>query len=754
MSELYADIVVPLARPAFTFRVGESIRHDISPGRSVKVQLGPNRIYTGIVWRLHDETPPFKTIKTVDEYVPGAPLLCSTVMKFWEWVADYYMCTLGEVMRAAMPSALKPTGLTDGEFDDSTVAPRTVDYVKLHPGISDINALNTACESLRRAPKQYAALVDFISKFPEDELFGGELTRSSVRSDSVTFKNLALKNIFEITTRQLEHGRLPPLPSVLPRLSPVQCRAEAEITGGFADFRPVLLHGVTGSGKTEIYIHLINDVLRKGKNAMYLLPEIAMTSQLVARIRSYFGDRVVVYHSRVNDRRRAENYRRIAASNGGMLVLGVRSAVFMPVPDLGLVVVDEEHDDSYKQNETAPRYNARDCAVVLGRMHGASVLLGSATPSVESYWNASCGKYALATLDERYGDVPMPRVLISDTMTAVKRGERSSHFNKLLEDKIRETLGSGEQVMLFQNRRGFSPYMQCSECGHVVMCRDCNVSLTYHKAESRMRCHYCGRSQPVPAMCPSCGQDSMQLMGFGTEKVEEELARLFPQAVIARLDRDTSRSVQSFNSVIEAFESGKADILVGTQMITKGFDFAGLSLVGILNADNLLNYPDFRASERAFQIISQVAGRAGRREKQGEVVIQTSAPGNVIIRQAASGDYVAMAVMQLAERAEFFYPPYCRLIEITLKHHNEKLVDEAARRANELLRPLFGERLLGPQPPLVNRIKREFMLSFLLKTARDKSFAKTKQVLAAILDKFSGEEKFRNVKIVINVDPV
>ena len=753
MRDLYADIVVPLSSPTFTFRIDEALRDTVFPGCFVKVPLGAHKIYTGIVWRLHNDPPRFKTIKTVNECISDIPALSMISIRFWEWVSQYYMCALGDVMRAAIPAALKPSGGSDDEFRQAELAPQMVEYVRLHPEINDMDKLNVVCESLKRASRQYAAVMNYLSKLPEDKLFVDSLPRKSIDASSVVIKALAEKKVFDVYTRRLQDKEFMPLPGMLPCLTDAQNHAFSDIMAGFAMHKPVLLYGATGSGKTEIYIHLINECLKSGRNALYLLPEIAMTSQLVARIKVYFGDRVIVYHSQISDRKRADNYRCAASSAGGMLVMGVRSALFMPIGNVGLVVVDEEHDDSYKQDETDPRYNARDCALVLGRLHGADVLLGSATPSVESYYNGLEGKYVIVSLPERYGDVQMPEVMISDTIKAVRRGERKRHFNKMLLDKMGEALSHGEQVMLFQNRRGFSPYVECSDCGYVPMCRDCNVSLTLHKAEGRLRCHYCGKSEPIPEVCPSCG-GTIEPRGFGTEKVEEELAEIFPSARIVRLDRDTAQSRKTFTETIRAFERGEADILVGTQMITKGFDFAGVSLVGMLNVDNLLNYPDFRASERAFQIISQMAGRAGRRMKRGTVIIQTSQPRNIVVLQAAAGDYNAMISMQLSERREFFYPPFCRLIEFTLKFRDKDVLHSAAQRLLGLLKPLFGDRLLGPQPPVVDRIKRRYLLSFLVKTDRRESFSRSKIQLSHAFEALRTQKEFKYVEIDINVDPL
>ena len=540
---------------------------------------------------------------------------------------------------------------------------------------------------------------------------------------------------------------------VLPELTPAQLAALESLRGQFARKPAALLHGITGSGKTEVYIHLIAEVLARGGDVLLLVPEIALTAQLIERMERIFGSRVTPYHSKLTNRRRTETYLRLNRSQGGEFVVGVRSSIFLPLKRLQLVVVDEEHDASYKQADPAPRYNARDCAVVMARLWGGRTLLGSATPSLETWVNAGSGKYGLASLTERYGDARPPEIFVSDTIRAAKRGERHAHFNKLLLDKMEAALGRGEQVMLFQNRRGFAPYVECSECGWTARCPHCNVTLTYHKGGGKLVCHYCGYTAPVPVKCPSCKVTDVVPRGFGTEKVEEEIARLFPAARVARLDRDSVTSERAFNAIIADFEARKTDILVGTQMITKGFDFGGVSLVGILNADNLLNNPDFRAAERAFQLMMQVAGRAGRRSDGGEVVIQTSEPGHPVIRQVAAGDYDGMARAQLAEREAFFYPPYARLTLLTLRHRDVALLRRGITELAARLRGRFGRRVLGPMTPPVDRIRGEYLAGLLLKVESGASSARARELLGAELKAFSEDPEFRNITVVVNVDP-
>lgn len=751
MTDLYADILLPLAQNTFTFVVGKDLSDTIFEGQCVKVPFGDRKFYMGVVWRLHKERPHFKTIKTVDSPIADAPVIGKRQRRFWQWMADYYMCPLGEVMRAALPSALKPEGFSHSEFSKDVYRPPTVQYVALHPDLKSIDALNDKFESLRRAKKQYEVLLEIAAQLGEN--ITGKIPRISVGADSIILKALVKKNAITITTEHLKPGEFPPLPSALPQLTDAQQDATRSIREQFCEKDVVLLHGVTGSGKTEIYINLIAEQLREGRNVMYLLPEIAMSGQLIERIRAWFGDRVIPYHSKFPMRSRVESYRRVAASEGGEIILGVRSALFLPVENLGLVIIDEEHDPSYKQTENAPHYHARDGAIMLARASGAKTLLGSATPSIESYVNATEGKYGLVTLTERYGGVPQPHVYISDTLTAVKRGERTTHFNKLLLEKTATTLARGKQVMLFQNRRGFSPYVECAECGKVEMCPHCNVALTFHKSDGQLRCHYCGFGKIPSRTCSGCGSEAVETRGFGTEKVEEELSKLLPAARIERLDRDTTQTAKRYNAIISSFENSETDILIGTQMITKGFDFDGVALVGILNADNLLAYPDFRAAERAFQLMTQVAGRAGRRTEVGEVVIQTSQSANPVIRQAASGDYEGMVRSQLAERAEFFYPPYCRLIAVNLRHRDKTLLWNAANVFARNSREVFGRRILGPQPPSVDKIRGEYLLSFMLKVERQQSFATAKKLLTGIISKLHSDKQYKYITVLCNVDP-
>ena len=750
---LYADIVLPLAQPAYTYAVPDGMT--VVVGQAVAVQFGSRKFYTGIVWRTHDRRPDFPRIKPVYRILYPDPLLTAEQMALWEWIASYYMCSLGEVMRAALPTLMKPSGETAEEFSESEFRPRKEWYVALDTTLQNEEQLHKVFEKLeRRAPKQYEALLEIATAGDETRIATGEIARRLLRVDYATLQALVRKGFIRQTEheRQVERGNST---FRLPELSEHQAAALKSLRIQFAEGKSAaLLHGITGSGKTEIYIHLIAEVLSHGGDVLLLVPEIALTAQLIDRMERIFGSRVTPFHSKLTNRCRTETYLRLNRSEGGEFVVGARSALFLPLKRLQLIIVDEEHDNSYKQSEPTPRYHARDCAVMMARLYGGRTLLGSATPSLETWLNARGGKYGMATLTERYGDARLPRIFVSDTLRAARRGERHSHFNKLLLDKIEATLQRGEQVMLFQNRRGFSPYVTCTECGWTARCPSCNVTLTYHqRGGERLVCHYCGHTTSVPAKCPSCKVTDVVPMGFGTEKIEEEIARLFPEARVARLDRDSVTSERAFRTIVADFEQRKTDILVGTQMITKGFDFDGVSLVGILNADNLLYNPDFRAAERAFQRMMQVAGRAGRRSDGGEVVIQTAEPTHPIIQQVVAGDYEAMAYSQLAERQQFFYPPYARLISLTLRHRDPELLRRAIGELAVRLRSCFGKRLLGPMAPPVDRIRGEYLMNLLLKIESGASSARAREILQRELNTLLNDPKFKQIIIISDVDP-
>ena len=748
----FADIVLPLAQPLYTFAVPAACA--LSEGAAVAVQFGPRKFYTGIVWRLHDRQPDHPHIKPIHRVLYDRPLLSERQRALWEWIAAYYLCTLGEVMRVALPALMKPTGDTEEEFFGETHRPRTERYVQLAEELHDAERLNELFEKLaKRAPKQYDALLEIASAGEGDRIATGEIARRLLQADAAVLHTLARKGFI------VEHDRLRTterngIRFRLPELTPHQQAALEQLRSHYAAGKGcALLHGITGSGKTELYIHLIAEVLAQGGDVLLLVPEIALTAQLIARMERIFGSRVTAYHSKLTPHRRTETWLQLNRSEGGEFVVGARSALFLPLHKLQLIIVDEEHDPSYKQNDPAPRYNARDCAVMMTRLAGCRTLLGSATPALETWYNARCGKYGLATLTERYGDARPPQICCSDTIRAARRGERKGRFNKILLDKLEATLAAGGQAMLFQNRRGFSPYVTCTECGWTARCPHCNVTLTYHRRGEQLVCHYCGHTEGVPARCPSCKVTDVVPMGFGTEQVEQEIAALFPEARVARLDRDNSTSERAFQAIIDDFEAHRTDILVGTQMITKGFDFSGVSLVGILNADNLLHNPDFRAAERAFQLMMQVAGRAGRRDAGGEVVIQTAEPGHPVIRQLLAGDYEAMARQQLADREAFGYPPFARLTALTLKHRDPVVLRQGAGELARRLRERFGRRLLGPMAPPVDRIRDEYLIGLLLKVELGASAQRARELLRAEIAAFSALPAYRSITVVADVDP-
>ncbi len=749
----FADILLPLAQPLYTFAVPEGMA--LSEGMAVAVPFGRGggKYYTGIVWRLHDRAPAVRHVKSIGKILYDGRLLVGEPQRLlWEWVADYYMCTPGEVMRVALPSLMKPSARGAAGFEEREYRPRTERYLIPDETLADEGRLDELFEGLaRRAPKQYDALLEIVAA--REEHGCRAVPRRLVGAEMPLLHALERKGIIRIEERERSAEPSGPAAFQTPLLTSAQQTALSEIRRQFGSRPAVLLHGITGSGKTEIYIHLIAETLAAGDDVLMLVPEIALTTQLVGRLERIFGSRVTPYHSKLTDVRRTETYLALSRSEGGEFVVGARSALFLPLKRLKLIVVDEEHDASYKQADPAPRYNARDCAVAATRLIGCRTLLGSATPSLESWTNARFGKYGLAILAERYGDARPPRIVISDTLRAVKRGERRSHFNHLLLEKIGGALSRGEQVILFQNRRGFSPFVTCPSCGWTARCPHCNVSLTYHKGAERLVCHYCGHAEPMRFDCPECGGGGVVPAGFGTEKVEEEIGRLFPGARCLRMDRDSIQSQSAFRRTVNAFEQGEADILIGTQMVTKGFDFGRVSLVGILNADNLLYNPDFRASERAFQLMTQVAGRAGRRSAAGEVVIQTSDPDHPVIRQVAAGDYEAMALHQLAEREAFAYPPYAHVIRISLRHRDRELLREAVLALAGRLRERFGRRVLGPVAPPVDRVREEYRVDLILKIESSASMRRARELLRGMTGELLRDARYKTLILNCDVDP-
>ena len=743
--------MLPLAQPAYTFAVPAGM--EVSEGDAVSVQFGARKYYTGIVWRLHNTPPRAKRIKSIERKLYDRPLLTAAQRALWEWIARYYLSSLGEVMRCALPSLIKPSAESAEQLLEEEFHPRTERYYALKaPYDRDEQALGELLDRLeRRAPKQYEILLEVASH--PDRAARGEVARRLLAADRTLLNALVKRGALteHEHTPSTEYGT----PQFrLPTLSEAQQRALDALRKGFDQGKSTaLLHGITGSGKTEIYIHLVAEVLARGGDVLLLVPEIALTAQLIERMERIFGARLTAYHSRLTDRRRSECYLRLNSSSGGEFVVGVRSSIFLPLKKLQLIIVDEEHDTSYKQVDPAPRYAARDVAVYMAHALGIRTLLGSATPSLESWYNAAMGKYALATLSERYGEAEPPTIYLSDSRRAAQRNERRGHFNKLLLDKIEATLARGEQVMLFQNRRGFAPYLECPTCGWTARCPHCNVTLTYHKRRGQFLCHYCGHTVQAETRCPSCKVVELQPMGFGTEKIEEQISELFPTARVARLDRDQVTSERAFNAIIDDFAEHRTDILVGTQMITKGFDFERVSLVGVLNADNLLNNPDFRSAERAYQLLTQVAGRAGRRAVAGEVVIQTADPHHPVLQQVLHADYAAMVKMQLAEREEFVYPPYARLTLIVLRHAEARTLHDAALALATDLRSRFGRRVMGPITPPVDRVRGEYQAHLMLKIEQGSSRLRANDLLAEAVGRLKKQQAFKSVTIAINVDP-
>jgi primosomal protein N' (replication factor Y) len=760
MPNMFADIILPVAvKGRFTYSIPAHLSGNVAPGVKVTVQFGNKRLYSGIVCRVHDELPELENIRPVIEITDPVPVVNDLQLNFWHWISDYYMCAEGEVMNAAVPSAMLPEGVTLSPLVEK-YKPKEETFIELASRFSD-EELNEILDKLKNAPKQaeiltaYLYLTGYSSGSDVRPVRKSLLLKQSGTSPGI-INPLVRKGI--LSSLSLEVGRLKNFGDhnePLRKLSDIQTVAYNSIKKHFEEKKIVLLHGVTSSGKTEIYIHLIEEQLRKGKQVLYMLPEIALTTQIILRLQKHFGAVTGVYHSRFNDQEKVEIWKRVADENpetGYRLILGVRSSVFLPFNNLGLVIVDEEHDGSYKQHDPAPRYHARDSAIILAGLHKAKSLLGTASPSIESYNNAVTGKYGLTVLKERFGHIKLPEIIVANTREAYRKKLMVSHFTPEMLNAIDDALAKNEQVILFQNRRGFSPYIECPECGWIPVCVQCAVNLTYHKGISKLLCHYCGYTSEMPSKCGNCGSPGLVTRGFGTEKIEDEIKIVFPEAR-GRMDQDTTRRKNAFNKLIKAFEDHQTDILIGTQMISKGLDFENLTVVGILNADNLLNYPDFRAHERSFQLMEQVSGRAGRRKKQGRVIIQTSDPANKMIRLVLRHDYAGMYKMQAEERMTFNYPPFCRMIRINLKHRDRAALNTFADFLGSDLRKFFGSRILGPEFPIISQIQLWYIKTILIKIEKEKPLVKAKVMITEAIDRLEKEKGAGGLRIAVDVDP-
>ena len=761
MNNHFADIILPLAyKGILTYSIPVEMDGSVQPGSRVLVQLGNRKLYSGIVSRIHNIPPDAKNLRPVMRVLDAEPVVNEIQLKLWNWISEYYMCSAGEVMKAALPSDLCLEGVTEIPMTEK-YRPKEESFVRLASAFTE-DRLNAFLDSLSRAPVQLRLLtvyLDLSGYVPEAlvQPVRKSLLLKEAGSAPGSIDGLLKKGILEII--EMETGRLADYKSPaepLKQLTGEQETALKELKKIFSDRETVLLHGVTSSGKTEIYIHLIEEQLKMGKQVLYLLPEIALTTQIIQRLQKHFGPVTGIYHSRFSNAERVEIWNRVGRQDRAKeynLIIGARSALFLPFRNLGLIIVDEEHDGSYKQHDPAPRYNARDSAIVLAGFHRAKTVLGSASPSVETYNNAITGKYGLVELRERFGSVKLPGIVLADTREAYRKKLMVSHFTPQLIEAIDGALANNEQVVLFQNRRGFSPYLECPECGWIPKCVQCAGSLTYHKGITRMVCHYCGYSSPIPSQCGNCGSPGLQTRGFGTEKIEDEIKIVFPSARVARMDQDTTRGKNSFERIIRAMEDGQTDILIGTQMISKGLDIENLTVVGILNADNLLNYPDFRAHERSFQLMEQVSGRAGRRTKTGKVVIQTSDPGNKMIRLVLNHDYRNMFRIQMDERKAFNYPPFCRMIRISVKHRDRSLLNSYSDILARDLKSEFGKRILGPEFAPVSQVQLWYIKNILVKLEREKPAAKAKMYISGAIERLLREKGASSLRIAVDVDP-
>lgn len=817
----YVDVIVPLPIASqYTYSLPSALEESVQEGCRVVVPFGKKKFYTAIVTRVHYAAPEGYETKDVEEVLDSSPVLLPKQLEFWEWLSTYYLCTLGDVYKAAMPSGMKLESETVVVYNDEFEAthplsdseqrlldllsadkeqcvtqlqravglknilpivkrlldkeaifvkedlkrnykPRTEARVRLARKDLDEAGMMTLFNELSRAKKQLALLMKYV------ELSGwasrGEQLKEVSKKEllekagatSTIFNGLVEKGIFEVYHQEI--GRLLRsgiTTSACHALNPAQQTAYNSIIDSFRQKNVCLLHGVTSSGKTEVYIHLIHEALKQGSGqVLYLLPEIALTTQITERLKRVFGHRLGVYHSKFPDAERVEIWQKQLSDEPYEVILGVRSSIFLPFKNLKLVIVDEEHENTYKQQDPAPRYHARSSAIMLASMYGAKVLLGTATPSVETYFNATNGKYGLVELKERYQDIRLPHIEQVDIKELTRQKRMKGPFSPMLVKEVRDALDRKEQVILFQNRRGFAPMIECHTCGWVPKCKNCDVSLTYHKGLNQLTCHYCGCAYQVPRSCPACGGVELQHKGFGTERIEDDIQLIFPEAKVARMDLDTTRTRSAYEKIIADFEQGKTDILIGTQMVSKGLDFQHVSVVGILNADTMLNYPDFRSYERAFQLMAQVAGRAGRKNKQGLVILQTKSPDLPVIHQVMRNDYEQLYFDQLAERQLFRYPPYYRLIYVYLKHRKPEVLDQAADAMAQHLRTGLGDRVLGPDKPPIARIQTLFIKKMVVKVEQNASMAKVRDYFLAVQRAIIEDERFRSLIVYYDVDP-
>ena len=752
----YADILLPVPLEGFfTYAVPERLREQIAFGMRVLVNFGPKKTYVGIVVRFHDKEPKGYNTKEIIDIADKQPMLLDKQLQLWQWIAEYYLAPIGDIYKAAMPAGLKAE---DG------YKPKTETYIRLAGKYRTVEALHIAINMLTRAEKQLAAFLGYLqlSHWDEAEHHANieEITREELmnasHSTSTTIGMLVKRGMLE--TYEKEVGRLnhsgEPHPENIQKLSPAQQDAYNAILFSMMRKNVTLLHGVTSSGKTEIYIHLIQHTLDEGKQVLYLLPEIALTVQIMDRLQKVFGRRLGIYHSRYSDGERVEIWQKQMSNDPYDIILGARSAVFLPFQKLGLVIIDEEHETSFKQQDPAPRYHARSAAIVLASMYGAKTLLGTATPSIESYYNAKTGKYGYVSLTQRFEGIELPEFRIVDVKDLQHRKMMTGPFSPMLLAEVRKALEEGKQAILFQNRRGFAPMIECKQCGWVPHCQHCDVSLTLHRNTNQLTCHYCGYTYSIPTKCPNCEGTELRTRGYGTEKIEESIRDIFPEAKVARMDLDTTKTRNAYERIINDFAMGRTNILIGTQMISKGLDFANVSVVGILNADSMLNFPDFRAYEHAFMMMAQVGGRAGRKGKRGLVILQTKSPDLPIVQQVMNNNYEAMYEGVTAERKEFHYPPFYRLVYVYLKHRDDKVVASAAATLAFKLRIWFGERVLGPDKPSVAKVKSLNIRKIMIKLENGIDIQKVRQYLRKAHSDILKDKRFNSLVIYYDVDPL